>query len=112
MEALTPVLSPRGRLTLQGAEEGTALDTAVSRRICDAFDRGTGHGLLHLGIDEIGAALPPLFAFWREFAARYVAALCALGGSGEEPGGKPDVACLEPAELERIVAAVPPMRGA
>jgi hypothetical protein len=42
-----------------------------------AFERGSGHGLLLLGADEVGAALPPVLSYWREFGARYVTALCA-----------------------------------
>ncbi|MCL2716117.1 MAG: DEAD/DEAH box helicase [Alphaproteobacteria bacterium] len=115
MTALTPVLSPHGRLALRPMEDAAGLEAAAGHRIAQAFDRGAGHGLLHLGIDEIGAALPPLFVFWREFGARYVAALCALGDGGEgqvKAPAKPEVPAPGTAELERLVAAVPPMLGA
>lgn len=41
-----------------------------------AFARGAGHGLLQLGASEVGTTLPAVFSYWREFAARYVTALC------------------------------------
>ena len=33
---------------------------------------GSGHGLLRLGAGEFGQVLPPMFVWWRGFAARYV----------------------------------------
>ena len=79
--------------------------------MAQAFVRSSGHGLLCLGIDEIGASLPPSFAYWREFAARYVAALCALPELGGATS-KPVVAAPSEAELDRLAAAAPPMLGA
>ena len=52
------------------------LDAALAHRVEQAFARGAGHGLLQLGAAEVGHALPPVFAYWREFGARYVTALC------------------------------------
>src|SRR5262249_14892693 len=75
----------------------------VARRIGDAFSRGAGHGLLQLGATETGTALPPVFAYWRDFAARFVTAVCANPDSVPAP---PD------AELQRLVSAAPPMTGA
>ena len=111
MPALTPVLSPHGALSLKAAEDAVALDAAIGARIEKAFLRGAGHGLLHLGADEVGVSLPPALAFWREFAARYVALLCALPDLGTSRA-KPSVDCLADAELATFVAEAPPMPGA
>jgi non-specific serine/threonine protein kinase len=67
------------------------------------FEGGSGHGLLRLGLEQAGAALEPDLAYWRDFAVRYVAALCVHGQGVAPP---PDE------ELERVVSAAPPMTGA
>ena len=73
--------------------------------------KGPGHGLLCLGADEVGTVLPPVLSYWREFAGRYVTALCALPGLGEG-GAKPPVPLPASRELEQMAFAVPPMAGA
>src|SRR5204863_9010206 len=83
----------------------------LGRRLTQAFDQGSGHGLLWLGADAIGLALPPVLSYWRDFAARYVAALCALPGIAEGRG-KPPVASLSLDELTALATAAPPMTGA
>ncbi len=55
--------------------------------------------------------MPPELAFWRQLAARHIAAVCALPGIAELPA-KPAVSPPPNAELEAIAAAAPPMRGA
>jgi superfamily II DNA or RNA helicase len=111
MATLIPVLSPHGALALKPSDEIIGLDPAHGARLKKAFARGSGHGLLHLGADEVGTSLPPLLAYWREFASRYVAALCALPGLGEA-STKPTVPPPTPGELDTLAAAVPPMIGA
>src|SRR6266699_4211443 len=105
---LAPVLTPRGLLILRPTEEALALESEQNSQLGKAFLRGPGHGLLCLGADEVGTALPPVLSYWREFGARYVAALCALPGVGEG-AIKPHVTLPERGELERISAAVPPI---
>src|SRR3984885_14788014 len=73
---LTPVLTPSGHLVLAPSTDAPALPEDLQRRVQESFGRAPGHGLLDLGLREVGTALPPVFAFWRDFAARYVAALC------------------------------------
>jgi superfamily II DNA or RNA helicase len=107
---LAPVLTPHGSLVLRQSEETFALESGNSR-LETAFLRGPGQGLLCLGADEVGSALPPVLSYWREFATRYVTALCALPGIGES-GAKPPVPVPSDAELDKIAAAVPPMTGA
>jgi superfamily II DNA or RNA helicase len=106
---LAPVLTPHGSLILRRAEE--ALGAEPDPRLEQAFARGPGHGLLYLGADEIGTALPPMLSYWREFAVRYVTALCALPDIAED-GAKPPVPVPADGELDKIAAAVPPMTGA
>src|SRR6202163_1739433 len=111
MMLLTPVVTPHGLLTLRQTEEALALEPAQAARLERAFDRGAGHGLLCLGADEVGTALPAVLSYWRELGARYVAALCALPDLGEG-AAKPPVPAPAGAELARMAAAVPPMTGA
>jgi len=56
--------------------DAAPLDIRVAERLAASFERGTGHGLLLLGADEAGTSLPPVHAYWREFGARFVTALC------------------------------------
>src|SRR5271154_3734949 len=111
MMVLAPVLTPHGLLTLRQAGEALALEPERGARLEKAFIRGPGHGLLCLGADEVGTALPPVLSYWRELGGRYVAALCALPGVAEG-ATKPHVSIPEMNELGQIATAVPPMIGA
>src|SRR5882672_9532288 len=106
-----PVLTPHGSLILGDPSDALALDTERSARLRQAFARGPGHGLLSLGIDEIGAPLPPVLSYWREIGTHYATALCALPNIGEN-GTKPTVPLPADNTLDRMAAAVPPMTGA
>src|SRR5450759_4751703 len=108
---LAPVLTPHGLLILRPTEEALVPESAQSSRLEKAFLRGGGHGLLCLGADEVGTALPPVLSYWREFGARYITAICALPGIGER-GTKPPVPLPADGELDKMAAAVPPMTGA
>src|SRR5437016_11759048 len=113
MVMFPPVLSQHGALMLVRSlepEDGLALDPERGARLEQAFARGSGHGLLVLGADEVGTALPPMLSYWREFGVRYVTALCALPGIAE--GAKPAVPIPADGELAKTAAAVPPMTGA
>jgi non-specific serine/threonine protein kinase len=83
MTMMMPVLTPHGVLTLRRDVETSSLEPARRDRLERAFHRGSGHGLLALGADEVGTALPTELAYWRGFGARYVTALCALPDLGE-----------------------------
>jgi non-specific serine/threonine protein kinase len=110
---LAPVLTPHGQLGIVGAEEGLALELMQASRLMAAFAKGAGHGLLCLGADEAASRLPPELSYWRDFAMRYVAAVCALPDIGEDNGWvKP--ALPPPAEenLRELAESVPPMTGA
>jgi non-specific serine/threonine protein kinase len=112
---LAPVLSPHGNLSLAHEDDALALDAEVAQRLQAAFERGAGHGLLQLGASEVGTALPAVFSYWREFAARYVTALCTHPNlSGDAPDTKTvEAVALPPnAELEWLAMGAPLMTGA
>src|SRR5882724_7991658 len=102
--ALTLILTPHGHLTLTESSDAPPLDAPIAQRLYSAFERGSGHGLLHLGAAEAGTVLPAVFSYWREFGAQYVTSLCS----------QPDahVAPPDDLDLERLVFAAPPMTGA
>src|SRR3989442_14350168 len=104
-------LTPRGHLIVSHEADAAALDSRLAERLVGAFERGSGHGLLLLGADEAGTALPPVHAYWREFGARFVTALCGQEDSGVQEQA-PQVPAPEDPELERIALAAPPMMGA
>jgi non-specific serine/threonine protein kinase len=106
-----PVLTPHGSLMLADIGEALTLDAERGARLQRAFARGSGHGLLSLGIDDIGAPLPPVLSYWREIGTHYATTLCALPDIGEN-GAKPPVPLPAHHTLDRMAAAVPPMTGA
>ena len=94
--ALAPILTPHGRLLLAPEHDAPALAEALHARLVNAFSRSAGHGLLHLGAAEVGSALPPAFAWWRDFSARYVTALCATTEAGDSAIATPAAPCQCP----------------
>ena len=107
---LTLVLTPAGHLRLRPAEpDAPGVEQAAARRIEAAFETGHATGLLHLGATEPRTGLPPVFAFWRDFARDFVASLCAHPGL-EEDRERAEVAPWE-GELAQRVAAAPPLPG-
>src|SRR5438477_4441404 len=109
--SLAPTLSPHGRLALVEAPDAPSLDSGLAQSLRNAFERGSGHGLLQLGAAEAGAALPPVFSYWREFGASYVTVLCTHTESETTPRNL-RVPSPAPEELDRLVRSVPPMTGA
>jgi len=109
--SLAPVLTPHGHLALVPEDDAPALEAELSQRLKDAFERGSGHGLLQLGASEVGVALPPVFSYWRDLGARYVTALCTVP-EGEVDRSKAHVPPPTDGELEWLALAAPPMTGA
>ena len=101
---LAPLLTPRGHLLLAPDSDASALPAALAHRLTDAFALGAGHALLHLGAAEVGSVLPPSWAWWRDFAARYVTALCST------PEGN-TVTAPDVHALDALIADAPPMTG-
>ena len=104
-------LTPHGRLILTHDPDAQHLDALLQDRLRQAFERGSGHGLLLLGADEVGATLPPVYSYWREFGARFVTALCTRQDS-DAPRKGARVAVPPDEELERMAIGAPPMLGA
>ncbi|MGC9945101.1 MAG: DEAD/DEAH box helicase [Bryobacteraceae bacterium] len=104
-------LTPHGRLVLTPDADAPPPDRGLRDRMREAFERGSGHGLLLLGADEAGTPLPPVDSYWREFGARYVTALCTQQDS-DAPRQRAPVAAPSDQELERTALAAPPMIGA
>ena len=104
---LAPQLTPRGHLLAAPQNDAPQLAAEIAQALDDAFVLGSGHGLLQLGTAQIGRILPPAWAWWRDFAARYVTALCATPEGGE-------IAVVTPSaeDFERLIADLPPMPGA
>ena len=104
MGPLAPVLTPHGHLNLIPEAGAPELDPEAAQRLSAAFARGAGHGLLQLGAAETSRTLPPALAYWHEFGALYVTALCTHSNSH----------VLIPADLElnRLAFAAPLMTGA
>ena len=112
--AFVPILTPHGRLLLAPDEDAPALAEPLQQRLTESFARGAGYGLLQLGASEVGTALPAAFGYWRDFGARYIAAMCATPAStgvGENAHEAPLAAAL-PQDLEALAADAPPMMGA
>src|SRR5271165_857834 len=108
---LAPILTPHGALTLRQTADALELTPELGAQLNQAFARGSGYGLLWLGANGFGAAMPPVLSYWRDFGARYVTALCALPNIDAERT-KPSVPLPAAAELQAIAAGVPPMIGA
>jgi hypothetical protein len=113
--ARIPVLTPNGHLVLAPAPTDDAVTLAddLQQRLDKAFDHGAGLGLLELGICEVGTALPPQFAYWRDFAGRYVATLCTTAESPNAASttGAVAIDAPDPESLAAIANAAPPMPG-
>ena len=107
--AFAPILTPHGHLLLAAERDAPTLTDAQQASLAHAFTRGAGHGLLHLGATEVGSALPPVFAWWRDFGAHYVTALCATSEASAS-GGR--IAAPAIHDLEEWMVNAPPMTGA
>ncbi len=111
-KTLTGSLSPGGRITVHGdgASSGTRPPSATNEQVSEAFGRGSGHGLLHLGATELTTDLDPSLAFWRELGRQFVSAACGA----LDPTEPAAVVLPEPdlTALEDLAETVPPMRGA
>lgn len=102
--------SPQGRLHLDPSSSAIAdLDARTAGFLRQAAECSSAHLLLSLATDTLDAVLPPIAAFWREFARRYLTRLC------HTPELPADGAGIEPPpedELAALAEAVPPMPGA
>ncbi|WP_419903509.1 DEAD/DEAH box helicase [Kiloniella sp.] len=100
-------LTPHGHLVPEYAEDFPVLEGKVAERMIETFTKGSGCGLMWLGAEEVGQALPPLLGWWRDFAVRYVAGLC------QHPSDPTFIMPLpNDSELATMVLTAPMMPGA
>lgn len=71
-------LSPSGRLRFSASETAIDVEPARLARLTQAFERGSGDGLMQLGGAELEGDLPPALGWFREFGHLFFTALCAL----------------------------------
>jgi non-specific serine/threonine protein kinase len=109
--SLVPVLSPHGALRLDRSDDEFLLDEATADRLEKHFAGDPGNGLLQLGTGEAGSRLPPALAWWRDFAMRFVTALCAQEDAEHVKLLAP-VAAPTDRDLGALVDEAPPMQGA
>jgi superfamily II DNA or RNA helicase len=106
-------LSPNGQLRFEwqsaSSDAAYALDASLEGHLDKAFALGPGHGLLHLGATGVGQVLPGAFAWWRDFASRYVTALCAV--ADDVAVADITVAVPEASVLAGWLVDLPLMRG-
>jgi len=104
-------LTPGGHLApVHGpAESGQAAppEDAQAIRLREAFQKGTPQGLLRLAQGE-AATLAVAAAYWRDFAGRYLTALCHVPETAEAAALEP---LPPPADLGLLADSAPPMRG-
>ncbi|MCX5677438.1 MAG: SNF2-related protein, partial [Planctomycetota bacterium] len=103
-------LTPGGRLApvdgFLGSGQAAPPEDAQIVRLREAFQNGTPQGLLRLAQGE-AATLAVAAVYWRDFAGRYLTALCHIPEAAEaavEPLPPPD-------DLGPLADSAPPMRG-
>ncbi len=110
MTGSTLSLTPHGHLALVDAADASPLASAQLERLTKALTQGSGHALLALGSWEVGSLLPPVAAWWRDLAVRYLTALCTLPEADERlPAQVPAPAA---GDLQALAWSAPPMEGA
>ncbi len=103
-------ISPTGRIHLASVAGQSDLSPAATTRIRQAFERGSGHGLLHLGAVELATWLPSSLAFGRELGHLFMARWCAVPDLTHQWDSAEIASPLT--ELEKLVASIPLMIGA
>jgi non-specific serine/threonine protein kinase len=111
LTAFALAVSPSGVPYLRAPQDGDAvLDGPRAAPIAEAFERGAGAGVLHLGAVEVGTPLPAPFAFFRDLGHELMASVCARADL-EDVRDRVEVA--PPTErLEAMATAAPPGAGA
>ncbi|MDA0765874.1 MAG: DEAD/DEAH box helicase [Verrucomicrobia bacterium] len=107
-------LTPGGHLRLQPSpEEGAGpeiQDQDWLDKVVGAFSDSQAQGLFAIAATKPRATLPPLFAFWRDFAGLYLTQLCRIPESETETEFPPIPPPAE-SELASLFLSAPPMRG-
>ncbi len=103
-------ITPRGKLVVVPDARGEVLPSArTASRIARAFEKGTGAGLLHLGLSETSTQLPPAIGFWRQVASLFLTSVCRAA----DPLDSSKLVVPEPdlGELTHLAEVAPPMPG-
>lgn len=96
-------LSPEGHVYLNESiltEE--FLPLPIIEKLRASFAQGCQLGLLHLGIQDFGTALPPSFFFWQSFSRKFISQVCKLTNSSGNQA-LPSIPALNPTELQEIL---------
>ncbi|MFH2002727.1 MAG: DEAD/DEAH box helicase [Planctomycetota bacterium] len=103
-------LTPAGRLIFREGEATVAETTgAWTKKAVAAFSRSPSAGLFSLAAAKPDAPPSPSLSFWRDFACRYLTALCR---TPESAGNRLDPIVPPPeAELSAMQLSAPPMQG-
>ena len=107
--SLIPVMAPHGSLRLDQANDDFVLESGLADRLEKSFERGSAHGLLHLGTSEAGSVLPASLAWWRDFGMRFIADSARL--AMRRAAGRTELAAPTSSELAALIDDAPPMRG-
>ena len=111
-------LSPGGQLLLALDADLPPLPASLQGALQAAFVAGPGAGLLHLGAVQVGTGLPATWAWWRDFAARYVTLVCAGVADRPAPNAAapnvpaPDIPAPDAQALQTRLDDAPAMAGA
>ncbi len=110
MTASTLALTPHGHLTVIASDDALPLPSELATRLVQGSVGGSGQVMLDLGAEQVGVALPPVLAWWRDLAVRYLTALCTLPEMAEHLPGR--VPAPDAGDLQSLAWSVPPMVGA
>jgi hypothetical protein len=107
----TLVLNPVGHLLVrESGEGGSSPADGWMERAVSGFGSGPAAGLFALAATRPDTPPPPDFAFWRDFAGRYLTEICrqpaVVPGGPLEPIGPPS-----PEETGAILGGAPPLEG-
>ncbi len=104
-------IAPSGHVLLSRLDSfAAAIPHRTAARIEEAFARGSGNGLFHLGAGEFSDELGPVFGYWRDFARGFVANLCGHIDIDQAVAAGLEVS-LSADEAARFVLSAPPMQG-
>ncbi len=100
-------LTPSGRLELTGS---STMTDRISRRRARAFERGNGHGILHLVLHEAESPLSAQLAYWRGLGKQLLGEAC----QHSDPLALTElrIPAADGAWCATFAAGVPPMIGA
>jgi non-specific serine/threonine protein kinase len=110
--------TPFGRITVARQTEpgdDAALDRSaviadrLLGKVAQAFAASQGEGLFLLATERFESPLGPSLLYWRDFAVRYLTALCH---TPETVASAPAIPAPDAEELAALLANVPPIEGA